>query len=180
MASIAPELQNIADRISTEFGSLTPAQVNWKPNPESWSVGQCLEHLIITNELFFNTFDRIAAGKRRNSFWEQWSPLSGIGGRFLVRSLRSDEKKYKVPTRRIAPPSDVAPDIVAKFVVHQKRLIEKTESCRDADPEKTILTSPFMPLMTYSLAHTLEIFIEHESRHFRQAKRVTEMQEFPR
>jgi hypothetical protein len=37
-----------------------------------------------------------------------------------------------------------------------------------------------MGLMTYSLSDTLKIFVEHEKRHFRQARRVTEMQEFPR
>ena len=32
--------------------SLTPRQLNWKPSPAEWSVGQCLEHLSIANEVY--------------------------------------------------------------------------------------------------------------------------------
>ena len=30
----------------------TEEQLNWQPAPDSWSVGQCLEHLCITNEAY--------------------------------------------------------------------------------------------------------------------------------
>jgi hypothetical protein len=31
---------------------LTLDQLNWKPVPGQWSVGQCLEHLAVTNEIY--------------------------------------------------------------------------------------------------------------------------------
>ena len=30
---------------------LTSRQLNWKPNQDAWSVGQCLEHLCVANEV---------------------------------------------------------------------------------------------------------------------------------
>jgi len=32
--------------------SLTVNQLNWKPGPGQWSIGQCLEHLAVTNEVY--------------------------------------------------------------------------------------------------------------------------------
>jgi len=31
---------------------LGPHQLNWKPAPDVWSVGQCLEHLCVANEVY--------------------------------------------------------------------------------------------------------------------------------
>lgn len=180
MASISPELQEIADQFSAEFGSLSPEQINWKPNPESWSVGQCLEHLILTNTAYFPQLDEIASGNRQNSFWQQWSPFTGMGGRFLINALRSDEKKYKVPSQKISPPSEIDGAIVTAFLENQKSLIEKTEACANADIAKTVLSSPFMGAMTQALGDVLTIFVEHEKRHFRQAQRVMQAEGFPK
>jgi hypothetical protein len=35
---------------------LNPEQPNWQPGPGAWSVGQCLEHLCITNEVICRPF----------------------------------------------------------------------------------------------------------------------------
>ncbi len=53
MSEIISELQKISADTQTTFGKLSPTQINWKPSAEGWSVGQCFEHLIKTNELFY-------------------------------------------------------------------------------------------------------------------------------
>ena len=48
------------DRMTSEYqrdlGQLSSTQLNWKPDPKSWSVGQCIDHVIVTNELYFSIF----------------------------------------------------------------------------------------------------------------------------
>jgi hypothetical protein len=45
-----------ADERATALAkTLTPRQLNWKPRPETWSVGQCLDHLCVANR-FKNPF----------------------------------------------------------------------------------------------------------------------------
>jgi uncharacterized damage-inducible protein DinB len=180
MKEVLANLQAVTADAQTSFGNLSAAQINWKPNAESWSVGQCLEHLIKTNELFFPEFDRIAAGARQNSFWENWSPLSGFLGGFLIKSLQSDEKKFKAPSPAIVPPSNIAADIVAQFARHQDAAAEKIRAMEKVDITKVKVTSPLMKLMTYTLSDALTIIIAHEQRHIRQAKRVMETEGFPR
>src|SRR4051812_14551986 len=31
---------------------LSVDQLNWKPRPDAWSIGQCLEHLCLSNEVY--------------------------------------------------------------------------------------------------------------------------------
>ncbi|HEY0049440.1 MAG TPA: DinB family protein [Pyrinomonadaceae bacterium] len=180
MKEIISELQKITDDAKAKFGNLSPGQINWRPSAEGWSVGQCFEHLIKTNKLFDDELDKIAAGNRKNSFWESWSPLTSIGGRFLIKSLKSDERKFKAPTRKIVPPSEIGANIIEQFAEHQQEVIEKIKRTENVDWRKTVITSPFMKLMTYSFADGLQVVVEHEKRHLRQAERVLQADGFPK
>ena len=173
------ELENIAGSARSTFGGFSAEQINWKPSETGWSVGQCFEHLIKTNELFYGELEEIARGERQNSFWESWSPLTGFGGKFLINSLKKDERKFKAPTPKIVPPSAIDENIIEKFAVHQSELIEKIKACEAADWRKTVITSPFVKLMTYRLSDGFTVVVEHERRHFRQAERVANLENFP-
>lgn len=179
MDSLLSELKLISENVRKTFGALSAGQINWRPSGESWSVGQCLEHLIKTNELFYGELDKIGDGTRKNSFWENWSPLTTIGGKFLINSLKKDERKFKAPTPKIVPPSEIDPHIVELFAAHQAEMIGKIRRTEKADWRKTVITSPFIKLMTYSLTDGVEVVVEHEKRHFRQAERVTQTAGFP-
>ncbi len=179
MSEIISELEEISENAQKTFGGLSSEQINWRPSAEGWSVGQCFEHLIKTNELFYGELDKIAGGDRKNSFLENYSPLSGFFGNLLVNSLKKDSRKFKAPSRKIVPPSEIDANIVEKFTAHQTELIEKIKSTENADWSKIKITSPFMKLMTYRLEDGFRIVVEHERRHFRQAERVTLTHGFP-
>lgn len=171
--SIKEELANTADDAREVFGSLSPQQLNWKPAAESWSIAQCLDHLIKTNDEMKPIIEAKLRGEG-NSFWEKVSPLSGFFGGFLKKSLVNDAKKFKAPSKEIIPPSEIDGDIVERFREHQQDISDKMDEIGKLDLERTVVTSPFLKLMTYRLGDALDIMIEHEKRHIRQAKRVLE------
>lgn len=176
---ITSEMKEAADDVAETFGALTAEQLNWKPSEKSWSIGQCLDHLILTNEQFYPEFDKIVTGKRKNSFWENYSPFTGFFGRFLIKAVTEDSKKAKAPSKRIVPPSDLPADIVDKFEQNVSEVNKKVEACAAADREKTVLTSPFLFVMTYKLDDGYTVLVEHTKRHIRQAKRVMQADGFP-
>lgn len=178
-SNIAAELETISADAQTTFGNFSAAQINWKPSAEGWSVGQCFEHLIKSNELFYDELDKIGGGVRRNSFLESYSPLSGFFGNLLINSLKKDSRKFKAPTRDIVPPSEIDQNIVEIFAAHQSELIAKIKRTESADWRKTKVTSPFMKLITYKLSDGYQVIVEHEKRHVRQAERVTQNEGFP-
>ena len=176
---ITEEMQKVSDEALETFGGFSAEQLNWKPSGTGWSVGQCFEHIIKTNHEFYPEFEKLAAGKRKNSFWENWSPLTGMGGRFLIKAVSEDSKKAKAPSKRIVPPSDLEPNIIERFADHIDEVNQKVEACSEIDAKKTVVTSPFLVVFTYTLDDAYTVLVEHTKRHFRQAKRVTEAEGFP-
>src|SRR2546425_3817482 len=44
---------NITDRQAGDLArGLSPEQLNWKPTEDVWSIGQCLQHLYVANEVY--------------------------------------------------------------------------------------------------------------------------------
>jgi hypothetical protein len=180
MSEIISELQTISADTQNVFGKLSGEQINWKPSETGWSVGQCFEHLIKSNELFYGELDKIADGTRRNSFLETYSPLSGFWANLLIGSLKKDSRKFKAPTQKIVPLSEIDAEIIEKFASHQAELIGKIKRTESADWNKIKITSPFMSLMTYKLSDGFQVIVEHEKRHFRQAERLMGAEGFPK
>jgi hypothetical protein len=179
ISNLLSELKSISDDAQKTFGHFSATQINWKPSAEGWSVGQCFEQLIKTNELFYSELEKIAAGSRKNSFLENYSPLSSFFGNLLVNSLKKDERKFKAPSQKIVPPSEIDSNIVEIFAAHQAELIGKIKSTENSDWQKIKITSPFMKLMTYKLSDGFRVVVEHEKRHIRQAARVIKTTGFP-
>jgi hypothetical protein len=179
MNNIINEIEKVTAEAQKNFGGLSAAQLNWKPAPESWSVGQCLEHLIKTNTAMFSALDAVANGSHANSFWENYSPFTGFLGGYLAKSMMNYDKKFKAPSKEIIPPSEIAADVVSQFAKHNEVVAAKIDAVKNADMQKTVLTSPFMSLMTYKLSDALTIIVEHEKRHVQQAMRVMAMEGFP-
>jgi hypothetical protein len=179
ISSIISELKKTAEDASETFGALTVDQLNWKPGEKSWSIAQCLEHLILTNRQFYPEFDKLAAGKRRNTFWQNYSPFTGFFGSFLVKAVTEDSKKAKAPSKSIVPPSDLPSNIVELFERNIAEVCEKVVSIAAADRQKVVVSSPFLAVMTYKLDDGYSVLVEHTKRHIRQAKRVMQADGFP-
>ena len=66
---------------------LTEEQLNWQQAPGSWSVGQCLEHLCITNEAYLPPIS-VAVNQKPDSPVEQITPGWLGAGLFAALSSR--------------------------------------------------------------------------------------------
>ncbi len=181
MKDLISELETVSEDAQRTFGSLSAAQINWKPSAESWSVGQCFEHLIKINSAYFPELESIIAGERKQKFWENYSPLSGFFGNLLVKSLNPKTKR-KLKAPKIATPSasEISPTIIEDFAAHQQEVADKIRQTAKLDTKKIILTSPFIKVITYSLFDGYRMIVTHERRHFQQAERVTQLENFPR
>lgn len=174
------ELAKVAADAKAQFGTLSHEQLDWKPSDSGWSVAQCLDHLIRSNIEFDHEWPWLMSNTRENSTWENWSPLTGFWGRLLISSMKKDSRKIKAPSPAIVPPSEIEPGIIERFVENIAETNRKIKACDGIDLKKTVLTSPFLRLITYRLDDGCSILIEHTKRHIRQAKRVTETAGFPK
>ncbi|MCB1057761.1 MAG: DinB family protein [Acidobacteria bacterium] len=182
LASVTTALSEITTEAVQRFGPLSVEPLNWKPAAGRWSVAQCLDHLIVIQGLYFPLLDGLARKDPKPSFWEKHSPLSGFFGRFLIRTLDpANTKATKTPAKAEPSGSALDGDIVERFRLHQAELIAHLEALPDdLDLERTIITSPLLGFVTYSLDDALTILVVHGQRHLGQARRVTEAEGFPR
>lgn len=182
ISAICSDLKKTADDAKLAFGPLAIEQLNWKPAEKSWSIAQCFDHLMTTHSLYFPLFERLADGQTTTSFWESYSPLSGFFGRFLIKGLSPEnEKKMKTTAKAYPSSSKIDGDIIERFSEHQDQMIEHLQKIpADIDAAKTIITSPLLSVITYSLDDCYTILNVHCQRHFGQAQRVMETEGFPR
>lgn len=163
------------------FGGLSPAQLNWKPNAEKWSVGQVLEHLIAVNSPFVVIFDGVASGTYRPSFAARLPLWGKVIGKVLIKMVAPEEaRKIKTGAKFEPKSSVVSAGILAEFGRNHGELARSIGRLRGVDAEKTMITSPVSAVGAYSLAAAFQIIALHEQRHILQARRVMAMEGFPK
>lgn len=159
---------------------LSLQQLNWKPDPDSWSIGQCLEHLVVSNCLYFPVFKKITDGTHEMNWWENWSPLSSLFGNMLVSQVGEKvKKKLNAPNVFLPPEQMVDAGIRERFHKHLDSLVEYMAISQRVDIDKTHITSPVSRVVTYSLRKAFLILVQHLHRHIRQAKALKTLKGFP-
>ncbi len=174
-------LEQVTPLVREDFGELSEAQLNWKPTPDRWSVGECLEHLITANGRYFKLAERALSEDHKPPFMRLIPGWARMGGGMLIGAV-SPQTARKVKTLAIFEPavSTVPADEVARFESHQAELLEWIRKSRRLDLDKTIVASPATAILVYSLMDAWRVLAAHEVRHLLQARRVVETEAFPR
>lgn len=175
------ELDKVTAEAKSLFGNLTAEQLNWKPSAEKWSIAQCLDHLIVSNSTYCPQFEEVSSGKHKNSFYQNIKFISKFFGNFLIKETGAIvAKPMQSPSAFVPSQSKIAASIVSDFEKHQKEFSNAIQQLEKVDLEKTIISSPALKIITYSLSDVLTIFVGHEQRHLTQAKNVLKHENFPK
>jgi hypothetical protein len=111
------------------FGRLSGGQLNWKPSEGEWSIGQCFDHLIISNRPYVRIFEEILAGRRQQRVWERIPLLPRLFGKLLINTLRPDSgRRAKARPAFYPSRSYIAPAIIATFLEQQEGLLRLMEA----------------------------------------------------
>jgi hypothetical protein len=162
----------------TLAAGLTDEQLNWQPGPGSWSVGQCLEHLCITNEAYLASISA-ALREKPDSPVEQITP--GRLGRWFIRSfVEPSPGSKRVPApRKIRPAARVERGVLDRFLSDNESCRELIHRARGKNVNHIRFWNPFVLGVRFSVGTGLEIIEGHERRHLLQAERVRASVNFP-
>jgi hypothetical protein len=176
---LAFELSANDQRAQALAAGLTEEQLNWQPELGSWSVGQCLEHLCITNEAYLTPISA-ALKEKPDSPVEQITP--GWFGRWFIRSFvePSPNGKRVTAPRKIRPAARVDLAVLNRFLSSNKSCRELIVRTRDKDINRIRFWNPIVPGVRFTAGTGLEIIAGHERRHLMQAERVRNLMNFPR
>jgi len=175
---ILTELQQNNEEARQFLHGLTEAQMNWVPEPGTWSVAQCLEHLTVANSEFRPYLEQAIAKARQRPATTAPYRMTLMGG-MLIRAMQQEGgRKYKAP-KKFQPLPEPPPGALVRFLGAQRHIASLAERAQGADITVK-MRSPATPFVRYSLADAFELIVVHNRRHLRQARRVTERQDFPR
>ncbi|MEO1487681.1 MAG: DinB family protein [Bacteroidota bacterium] len=160
----------------TAFGDVTLETLNWKPNGETWSIAQNLDHLIIINSSYFPILEALHEGTYKTPLAGKLSFLVSFFGKTVLKAVQPD-RKTKIKTFPIWEPaqSDLSNTILEDFKAHH---LELKTAISDAQPfveRGTVISSPANKNLVYTLECAFDIIIAHEQRHLEQAKEVLQM-----
>ena len=159
---------------------LTDPQLNWRPDPEKWSVGECLEHLTVTARLYTDPFRDTIADARRRGITGAGPYRRSLFGRVWAWTMeppvrfRMPAPRQMRPTRQLSM-TRVLPDFVTEQTTYRQMLAEMD----GLDLAHVKLASPVMRRVRLSLIDWLGIHVAHERRHLWQARGVRTSPGFP-
>lgn len=170
----------ISDRQTiTLAGTLTRDQLNWKPAPNQWSVGQCLDHLLIANRVYLPPIARALESQPR---WQVQEITPGWFGRWFIRTQiepSTQRRRGRAPAK-IAPSPDVETMVVQELVRSNDDARELFRRASEYDVNTIRFANPFVPVIRFTVGTGVEVVWRHQRRHLLQAERVTRALGFPR
>ncbi len=161
-------------------GPLSETQFNWAPAPAHWSVGQCLEHLNITNRRWLPLLeDAIREGRARGLLHD--GPYSyGFLSRIFLRLVEPPPRVRVRAPKTFRPEAEQRLDrVLPEFISLHERLERLLESAGGLDLARIKVRSAFSPWIRYNLGMAFWILTAHERRHIRQARQICNHPDFP-
>jgi hypothetical protein len=158
---------------------LTVAQLNWKPEPMAWSIGQCLEHLSISNEVYTEPIVTALHGRPPRPV--ERITLGWFASWFLNSYIEPDTQKAKAKAPRKIKPvaSHLDLSILDRFLASNAKVRAAITLARDVDVNRVRFRNPFVPIIWFTVGTGLLLLVRHDRRHLLQADRVRANPAFP-
>jgi hypothetical protein len=177
---IAGEFPAMARDAAAALGRLDAVQVNWKPDAARWSVAQCLEHLLLSNEQMLGAMEAAVDNPGSRTIWQRLPFAPRLLGRLMVSSLGPTvSRRFTAPTAAQPSASSVDPAIVWRFVDSQEATRARVAALAERGAGPVVMVSPYSSMVTYSVLDGCRLIVAHQRRHFEQARRVLSTPGFP-
>ena len=163
---------NANDRRATDIArGLGAEQLNWRPAEDSWSVGQCLQHLLNANDVYLPPMAAALDGAR-SSRVRDITP--GWFGRYFLRTVIEPSpggRRFRAP-KKIVPREHVDADILERFLRSNDGARDFVRRAAAYDVNRLRFVNPFVPILRFTVGTGLEIVWLHQRRHLLQAERI--------
>ncbi len=169
----APELERLTAAFTAEFGGLSAAELNRKPNATTWSIGQVIDHIIKVNETYYPVVEQLRLGTYRTPWTAKLPFMVNWFGDFILKSVEPARGR-KIKTFPVWEPlqSEIRADIVKHFAEHQQKLASLMIASEDLVQAGTVISSPANRFIVYKLGRAFDIIVAHEARHLNQSREI--------
>lgn len=167
-----------ADALSS---GLSDEQFNWRPDPTRWSIGQCLQHLVVAADGLLDLQEAAIDRARRRGLLSDGPYRHGRLGSMIAASIEPPIKRRFRSARALIPTGRYSVDtVLPAFHRRQDTLQQLIARARGVDLGRTRVALPGLPLLRLSLGQSFSFMLGHERRHLWQAREVREEAAFPK
>lgn len=163
------------------FSSLNSLQINWKPDEKHWSIAQCFDHIIVSDQQYFNGIKKAIELTHGSGLSEKKPYRPGFFARWFIHSMKPGSwVKSKAPTIFQPSARTEGKKILDDFVRHEQELLVLIKKCDGWDLNTIKIPSPVNAFFKFSLGECFSILVNHQRRHFQQAQRLGKLPAFPK
>jgi len=168
------------EKIKGTFASLSASQLNWKPAPKKWSIGKCIDHLVVSNNLYLTRIGNLL-NIRYSSSENNFSYSQSFMGNMITKAVDPVNVK-KAKTFKVFYPNESAfqKSILDEYIKSSEKFIEQVNNIRHLNLKKIKFSSPVNLLIKLNLGDPLIIIPKHDECHLNQAERLMKMETFPK
>lgn len=186
--ALAPEIdafrcqfEQLAAEADALVTPLAEQQFTWRPAPEVWSVGQCLDHLNATARMYLPVMDEGIADAIRRGLYGAGPYTYNWVGRLLVCLVEPTTRlRAKAPKQFLPAPGRPRHEVMAAFRAYQVQYIDRLRQANGLDLARVRVVSPVVRWLRIPLGSSFALMAAHERRHLAQARRVLEAPGFRR
>lgn len=179
LKDVIKELKEIQQFTKNELLELSEEELVWKPQPDSWSVAECLKHMLIANNLYL---DDIESKLKKAEVRTIEHPIKfSLTGRVFLFFV-DPKYKFKVPAPKIFKPVEKnrvenGTETVENFIALQQQIITSADKACGYDHSNIYTYSPLSKLLRFNIGEQFYIMMRHTRRHLNQAERVKKLQQ---
>lgn len=162
------------------LAGMTDAQFNWRPGPDRWSIGQCVDHLNVAVRKTLPAFDSAIAAARDRGHHAPGPFRYGWFARWMVSSMEPPVKRRQGTFKIFLPAQEVplAPTL-AEFRAVRDQLAGRVMNAAGLDLRRARVVSPVTRLLRLPLGAYFAFVLAHDRRHLWQARNVRAAPGFP-
>jgi hypothetical protein len=172
-AFLIEQLEKSKKDFLASIDGLTAAQWKFKPSPEVWSVAECAEHIILSEDFLrgfaMSTLQSPAVERPATSTTEQDQKIVAMVG---DRSHKAKAPEPIVPSGKFATPADAA----AEFTARRDKNLEYARTTND----ELRVHSAKGPIGTMDSYQILLLLATHTGRHTEQIREVEANPDYPK
>lgn len=177
---LVPELENYARQFAAieldaqrVHQGLTVPQLTWRGSPQTWSVADCFNHLVVTGNQSLPRIRSAIVDARARGGLGNGPFRHGVLGNWLIRLMDAPPTiKFKSPKAYRPSPDVPVSEIVEEFFVLQAELIRALEEANGVDLSRVRVGNPVSGWFKMSLGQEFALTAAHERRHLWQAANV--------
>lgn len=175
IGSLFEQFAAIESDVRALVSCLSEARGRWRPEPDGWSVAECLDHLATANRVYLEAMRPAAELALANGRMRRSPAVPGLIGRWFVAWLEppvSPRLKGKAPNKIRPREAPSLAEALERFMDSHDETRAFLERFSEIDLGHIVFPNPFLPGVRFSLATGVNVLAAHDRRHIWQAWNV--------